>query len=96
MADREKGEGHFRGSVAGEYATPSKMGREDSKYFGEGGKGAKKVCPERHRGFVDFATIAPSDDELLYYCPHCDALVAREFDDNGSRKAEVYDWDHVA
>ena len=28
---------HFKGGIAGEYATPSKIGRNESKYFGEGG-----------------------------------------------------------
>ncbi|HEY3422725.1 MAG TPA: hypothetical protein VGK13_06160 [Methanocellaceae archaeon] len=88
--------GNFRGGVAGEYATPSKIGRDESKYFGEGNKSAKKTCPTRKKEFVNFATIAPSDTELQYYCPLCDALVAREFDDEGTRKTEVYDWEHTA
>jgi hypothetical protein len=88
--------GNFRGGIAGEYATPSKIGRDESKYFGEGNKSAKKKCPNRRKEFVNYATIAPSDTELEYYCPLCDTLVAREFDAEGSRKTEVYDWEHTA
>jgi|GEM_PF-6626154 len=88
----------FRGGIAGQYATPSKIGRDESKYFGEGGKGRTKKCPVSHKNFENFATIAPSDTELQYYCPYCDALIAREFNDEGLsiRKIEVYDWDHTA
>ncbi len=92
---KDEFKGDFRGSIAGEYATPSKIGRDESKYFGKEGKSPLKTCPQVHKKFEDFATIAPSDTELQYFCPYCDALVAREFDDMGKRKIEVYDWDHM-
>ncbi len=87
--------GNFRGGISGEYATPSEIGRNESRYFGKEGRGPLKTCPERGKKFEDFATIAPSDTELEYFCPLCDALVAREFDDAGMRKTEVYDWGHM-
>jgi hypothetical protein len=99
---KDKFKGDFRGGIAGEYATPSEIGRDESKYFGKEGKQERsarrsppKVCPVTHKKFEDFATIAPSADELQYFCPYCDALVAREFDDVGKRKIEVYDWGHM-
>jgi hypothetical protein len=85
--------GDFRGGIAGEYATPSEIGRNESKYFGKEGSSPPKTCPQRGKKFEDFSTIAPSDTELEYFCPLCDALVAREFDDGGMRKTEVYDWE---
>jgi hypothetical protein len=90
--------GDFRNGIAGEYATPSKVGRDESKYFGEGGKAPVKKCPVAHKDFINFATIAPSDTELQHYCPYCDALIAREYnpDDVVERKIEVYDWDHTS
>lgn len=87
--------GDFRGGIAGEYATPSRIAREASKYFGKEGRSLPKTCPVTHKKFEDFAAIAPSDEELQYYCPYCDALVAREFDDMGERKTEIYDLDHM-
>jgi hypothetical protein len=89
--------GEFKGGIAGEYATPSKIGRHESKYFGEGGNSPLKKCPTTHKDFKNFATIAPSDTELEYYCPFCDSLIAREFNDEASmRKIEIYDWEHTA
>jgi hypothetical protein len=88
-------EGNFRGGIAGEYATPSKIAKNESKYFGKEGWSSIKTCPQVHKKFEDFATIAPSEDELQYFCPYCDALIVREFDDMGERKVEVYDWDHM-
>ncbi len=87
--------GDFKGSIAGEYATPSKIGRSESKYFGKEAWSPVKTCPAVHKKFEDFATVAPSDEELQYFCPYCDALVIREFDDMGERKTEVYDWAHM-
>ncbi len=94
--------GNFRGGIAGEYATPSEIGRNESNYFGKEGdhgrsarRSSRKTCPQRGKKFEDFATIAPSDTELEYFCPLCDTLVAREFDDGGMRKTEVYDWGHM-
>lgn len=88
--------GNFSGGIAGEYATPSRIGRDESRYFGETNKSPVKTCPVRNRKFEKFATIAPSDTELEHYCPLCDTLVAREFDDMGVRQIKVYDWEHTA
>jgi len=87
--------GDFRGGIAGEYATPSDIGSKESRYFGKAGKGPEKVCPNRGKKFEDFATVAPSDEELQYFCPLCDTLVAREVDDMGTRKTEVFDEGHM-
>lgn len=87
--------GDFRGGIAGEYATPSEIGRNASRYFGKEGRSARKTCPNRGKAFEDFATIAPSNEELQYFCPLCDALVARGYDDMGKRKFEVYEKGHL-
>ena len=87
--------GDFRGGIAGEYATPSEMGRDESRYFGKEGKSPLKTCPSRGKQFEDFATIAPSAEELQYFCPLCDALVAREYDDMGKRKFDIYERGHL-
>ncbi len=92
---KDEFEGDFRGGIAGEYATPSKIGRDESKYFGKEGWSPIKTCPVAHKKFEYFATIAPSGEELQYFCPYCDTLVVREFDDRGERKTEVLDWSHM-
>ncbi|HTX44122.1 MAG TPA: hypothetical protein VMC61_05285, partial [Methanocella sp.] len=37
--------GDFRGGIAGEYATPSMIGRNESRYFGKEGRSPPKICP---------------------------------------------------
>ena len=95
---RDDFKGDFKGGIAGEYASPSKLGKDESRYFGQGNNAPKKNCPVAHKDFINFATIAPSDTELQYYCPYCDALIAREYnpDDVVIRRIEVYDWDHTS
>jgi len=55
-------------------------------------------CPVNHRTFDKFATIELLEEEMQgeveYYCPHCDALVLREFRSPRRQCFEVVDTDH--
>lgn len=91
----DRGTHAFRGGIGGEYATPSEVAKRESKLFGEGVEAEEKTCPVRHKKFEKFATINPSSEEIQYYCPLCDALVMREFDDKGRRRTKIYDPEHM-
>jgi hypothetical protein len=55
-------------------------------------------CPSSHKTFDHFATIELLDEEMQgevdYYCPHCDALVLREFRSTHRQSFEIVDEDH--
>ncbi len=55
-------------------------------------------CPVNHKTFDRFATIELLEGEMQgevdYYCPHCDALILREFRSPHRQCIEVIDTDH--
>lgn len=55
-------------------------------------------CPTEHKTFDKFATIELLDEEMQgeidYYCPHCDALILREFCGPSRSHFEIVDHDH--
>lgn len=60
---------------------------------------ASMLCPEENKRFDKYAVVDRTDagqtGEMLYYCPHCDALVKRESISPGRRTDEIIDPEHV-
>jgi hypothetical protein len=83
----------------GQYAKPFNQGKSSRDLRVHIPKIRELVeCPANHKTFDRFATIELLEEEMQgevdYYCPHCDALIPREFRSTDRQCIEVVDTDH--
>ncbi|MCD1293845.1 hypothetical protein CUJ83_02385 [Methanocella sp. CWC-04] len=90
----DRGTHAYRKDLAVEFREKPGEGSEDIERILK--EGMEKMCPVRQKRFKEYAIIYPSDNEIDYYCPLCDALVMHVSSESGKYTTEILDRDHIS
>lgn len=89
----DRGLHSYRSEIAVEFGAPA--GTVQTNIENVLSNESIKRCVKRDRIYKKFATIELAENDIEYYCPLCDTLVLRRFNDKGKMKTEIYDEEHL-